>query len=122
MEKKEVFFVGVNSGPELRRDILETMKNCIENLQSYERLKSLKDEKVHVIAKLRSNLKQISGLIRDVKSELPKTGLRSLPKKPVEEVEVKEVKEPKVVAPKATELDKLTADLNDIESKLSSLA
>ncbi len=120
-EDNELFFVGIDNNAELRRNILESVKFSIENLQSYEKLKGIGDEKIKNTARLRSLLREISSLVNDMKDELPKTGLKAKPK-PKEVRLVKQVEKKVVVkAETASELDKLDKELRDIESKLNSI-
>lgn len=125
-EDNGVFFVGIGSSADLRRNILESVKDCIENLQTYEKLKEIRDEKVICTAKLRGLLRDISGLVNDMKDELPKTGLKAKPRPKEMKQEVKEAEksERKMIAKpqRASELDKLDRELRAIESKLNALA
>ncbi len=44
-EEKEVFYVGVTDPAELRKDILESIKDIITVLKTYENFKSVREEK-----------------------------------------------------------------------------
>lgn len=125
-EDNGVFFVGIESSADLRRNILESVKDCIENLQTYEKLKEIRDEKIRCTAKLRGLLRDISGLVNDMKDELPKTGLKAKPRPKETKQEVKEAEksERRMIAKpqRASELDKLDRELRAIESKLNALA
>ena len=122
-EDKEVFFVGIYKSSDLRRNIREALKYSIENLQSYEKLIALRAEKDKNTSKLKGILRYISGLVNNIKDELPKTGLKAKPKPKEVKKEVKKIKR-EVVADikKVSELDRLEKELMDIESKLNSLA
>lgn len=125
-EDKGIFFVGVDCSADLRRNLLESVKSCIENLQTYEKLKEIRDEKIKCTAKLRGVLRDISGLANDMKDELPKTGLKARPRPKEIKQEVKEAEKAErkaIVKPqRVSELDKLDRELRAIESKLNALA
>lgn len=126
-EEKELFFVGVRNPIELRRTMLESSKEIIEDLQKYERLKALRAEKAKQIEKLRTIVKEINRLVAKLKAELPTTSLR------IEEMPQK-LKKPEMVKPKKTakeikaepkkeltELEKLESELDAIEQRLSGI-
>ena len=126
-EEKELFFVGVKNPIELRRTMLESSKEIIEDLQKYERLKTLRAEKAKQIEALRTIIKEINRLVVKLRAELPTTSLRieeiktpqklKNPKKDIKEK--KEIKaEPKK---ELTELEKLESELDAIEQKLSGI-
>lgn len=120
--EQDVFYVGIYDKVNLRRNILESLKYGIENLQSYEKLKEITEVKEEKLDKLRRNLKDINSMINDMKDALPKTGLKAKPKpkkkvKKIEAVKKKVIEKPK----KMSELAKLENDLKDIEGKLNGL-
>ena len=127
MAKKEEdpLFVGITSGDDLRKNILECSKDILESLKDYERFRSKREEKLRLIQKLKDDLKQISRLVGKVKTSLPtvkETGI----KKPVAKKAEKPIKKEipiKVEKPREkTEIEKLEAELDDIEKKLRSLS
>ncbi|MEA2038162.1 MAG: hypothetical protein U9O94_11750 [Nanoarchaeota archaeon] len=126
MPKKEEnpLFVGIENNSELRRNLLECSKGILESLKSYESFKSAKKEKHRLIEKFKSNVRDISKLINKLKTAMPKVKEVGI-KKPGKKV-VKKEENPlpaKVEGPKEkTELEKLEAELNDIEGKLNTLA
>ena len=125
-----MFFVEVNQSEEVRRNILESLKDIVENLQRFEKFKSIREEKFKSIVKLRADIKELSRLDSSLKAVLPTTKLRiNLERKSVNKKSrrapmrtKKEVSEIETESPKPeTELEKLGAELNAIESRLSSL-
>ena len=54
MAKKEEdpLFVGITNADELRRSVLECSKDILESLRSYEKFKSLKEEKLNFACKI----------------------------------------------------------------------
>ncbi|MBW3013377.1 hypothetical protein KY325_04240 [Candidatus Woesearchaeota archaeon] len=121
-EEKEVFYVGVTDPAELRRDVLESIKDIITILKTYENFKSVREEKAKQTLKLKDLVAQITLLINKLKRELPKTRIRAKPEKEIKAIERKEeVKMVQVPRKKMSEIEKLEAELTDIEKKLSLL-
>jgi hypothetical protein len=139
-EKEEVFYVGVKDPIEIRRSILESSKEMVQYLQRAERFKQVRAEKEEQIASLKETMKQISTLVRKLKSSLPKTKLRAELHKHEEIVKKEEVEKviaeaqkkaeampKKESAPKkqekpTSELEKLEAELSEIESRLTKMS
>ena len=65
-------FVGVTSGDEVRRSILECSKEILESLKEYEKVKSVRAEKVKLINQFRNDVKGISRSITSLRARLPK--------------------------------------------------
>ena len=129
-ESNGLFFVRIKEPNEVRRNILETLKEIVEVLQRFEKFKHLRHEKLEQINKLRIQLKDANKMLGSLRLKLPQTNLRAMPirensqpKKPHHK-KGKKVKTAEEKAPKkeATELEKLEAELSAIESKLKSLA
>ena len=128
MAKKEEspLFVGITNGSELRRDILESSKEILESLKEYERFKSTRDEKLKLINQFRDDIKGVSRLINQLRANLPK--IKDLPKAKEPEIKLSKTKQPKKEEKsrfeprQKTELERLEDELNEIESKLNSLA
>ena len=121
------YFVSVNSPENLRKNILEASKDLLEGLARYERFKSVRQEKLESIRKLRLDLKHTATLISRLKSHLPTVEVampaapKIAPRKAPEKIEKKAEAAPRKAAPKTTELEKLEAELDDIERKLGGL-
>jgi len=129
-EEEQVFYVGVKDPVELRRTILESSKELVEYLQRAERFKKLRQEKADQIEKLKTIMAKITSLTRKLKTLLPKTKLRAqlhkhekkVMKKAAAEKRAKSKQEvPKEVKRPATELEKLESELNEIESRLTTM-
>ena len=120
----EAFFVQIKEPSEVKRNILETLKDILQLLQQFEKFKHLRHEKLEKIQKLRSLIRVTNKTLGILKSKLPQTSLKTIAPKPVQKHErkpaAKKEKTPKEDAQKKhkTELDKLEAELNVIESKL----
>ncbi len=120
----EIFFVEVKEPSEVKRNVLETMKEILELMQQFERFKRLRHEKLLKIQKLRSLVKDTNKIFGVLKSKLPQASFKTMTPKPVQRHErkpaAKKEKTPKEDAQKKhkTELDRLEAELSAIESKL----
>ena len=130
-QSDELFFVQVKDPNEVRRNILETLKEIVEVLQRFEKFKHVRHEKIEKINHLRVLIKQANKILGDLKAKLPQTNLRAmvakeisrLPKKTHHKGKKKIIEEKTDKAPKRemTELDKLESELSAIEGKLKSL-
>ena len=134
-EEGSVFFVGVRDPIEIRRSLLESSKEILQYMQRAEKFKEVRKEKAVQIAKLKDIMKQLNKLVKNLKAGLPKTGLRAKMPKVVAEPNKKkaskkkakkevltELPEVKVEEPKEmSEIERLEAELGEIEGRLSKL-
>ena len=120
-----MFFVEVNQSDEVKRNILESLKEIVENLQRFEKFKETRKEKIENIEKLGKIMREINKVVPRLKEALPETKIRA--KKVIKEkgkgAVVVEKKTPEEVAKRkpATELQKLESELTEIEDKLRGL-
>ena len=137
-QDSELFFVEVKDPGEVRRNILETLREILNVLQRFEKFRGMKQEKLEKIQNLRILVRQANNILRHLKSKLPQTSLRAAPvreipkqirqvyhkKKKKEKVakEVKTEKQVKMPKKEMTEIEKLESELNAIEGKLKSLS
>lgn len=129
-EDSQLFFVRIKEPVEVRRNILETLKEIVEVLQRFEKFKQLRHEKLEKINKLRALLRQANRMLGDLRGKLPQTNLRAAAAReaPVHHAHHKKKKKPKASGQKEpqkkelTQVEKLEAELSAIESKLKSLA
>jgi|TARA_B100002003_G_C14147363_1_gene551786 hypothetical protein len=137
MKEEEVFFVKVKDPNDVKKNLLESLKDIVENLHRFEKFKAIREEKLENINKLRENIKELTKLNSKLRSALPETKLRIALKK-AKEVKKKRHKVSKKVfkkepvekiekAPKAekqrplSELEKLETELSAIEGRLGNL-
>jgi len=132
-ETKEIYYVGVKDPIEVRRSVLESSKELVQYLQRAERFKKVRVEKAAEIVKLKQTMKEISSLIKKLKAALPKTNLRTklgrhekeakakAIQKTIKEIPVAPKKEVSKEKPQ-TELQKLEAELAEIESNLTKMS
>ena len=131
-QSNELFFVEVRGPEEVRRLILETLKEILQVLQKFEQFKHIRHRKLEHINKLRSLIKDANKMLGNLKAKLPQTSLRASivkekkaqaqkahhKKSKKKMLEAKQEKPPKK---EMTELDKLESELNAIESRLKGL-
>ena len=129
----ELFFVEVREPNEVRRNILETLKEIVEVLQRFEKFKHTRQDKLDKINKLRGLIKDTNKLLGNLKDKLPQTNLRATAVRETprhtkkthhkKSKKGKSAEEKSEKAPKRemTEVEKLEAELNSIENKLKSL-
>lgn len=133
MVKKEqeshLFFVRIKDPVEVRRNILETLKEIVEVLQRFEKFRQLRHEKIEKISHLRVLLRQANKMLGELRGRLPQTNLRAAVSReaPAHKAhhKKKKAKASEEKAPEKkelTEVEKLEAELSAIESKLKSLA
>ena len=117
-KEEDIYFVGLTNQEELKRKILESSKGLLESLKSFEDIKNIRKEKKDNIENLKKITKETSLLIRKIKSYLPKVHpLMKQKFKKTEEIVVKEERPADI----PSQVDRLQAELDDIEKKLNSL-
>ena len=128
MKDKHVFYAGVHSPRELRKDVLVSQKALIDCLKKFEHLRQLRAEKELRIVELRKLLSALKIVSGQLKSRLPANAIKMAPKaKPMPEIEYapapvrKAPAQRKPTAPARTKLQILEDELAKIESKLSSI-
>ncbi len=129
-EKAPEFMVQLSDPKELRKEVLETIREIIIFMQGYENFRKIQEEKVKLFSQLKSEIRAISSLVdNNLKKNLPKGKLKEVaaPKRVVEEkeepeeepeVEEKAPAPQKVVPVPKSELEELEDQLNDIEGQL----
>ncbi|MBS3101639.1 hypothetical protein J4204_05925 [Candidatus Woesearchaeota archaeon] len=129
-EDSGLFFVQIKEPAEVRRNILETLKEIVEVLKRFEKFRHIRHEKLQKIQHLRVLIRQANKTLGVLKAKLPQTNLRATvvreaqPRKIHHKKKKKEKHAEPEKAPKKemTEAEKLEAELNAIESKLKNLA
>lgn len=89
------YFVRVDDGKNVRRQILESSKLCVYLLKQEHRLAEIRRHKQAIIAHLRNELKELTFLLGSLEKELP-----VLTKKQLKELNPGAFKTPKKVAKK----------------------
>ena len=127
--KESPIFVGIPTPETLRRQLLESSKEFLIMLKKIEDLKKNQEEKQNLMIKVQSLLKEIKSLVSKLKKKLPSPAItkvvNSSKKKEtssmssIEPISVKQVS--KKSKKPMTELEKLEAELEMIESKLQTI-
>ena len=135
-EHEPEYMVQINDPKNTRKSILESLREVIIFMQSYEKFKKIQEEKVATFAKLKTSVREINSLIeKEIKGYFPKgklavvsppeEGKKAKEEAPkVEEAEkspTPEVAPPIKVKKTKSELDELEAQLKDIEGQLRTM-
>ena len=128
----ELFFVQIPEPLEVRRNILEILKEILSTLQMFEKFKEIRHRKLENIHNLRMLLRQANRMIGDLKGKLPQTDLKAvvvkeakphaekdMKQKPSQTQSSKQEEKPK--KKNLTELERLESELSAIEGKLKNL-
>ncbi|MBN2422689.1 hypothetical protein JXB41_05650 [Candidatus Woesearchaeota archaeon] len=109
------FFVGVTNPLDVRRNVLESSREMIQTLQSYEKIKKIRESKVRRIQQLRTVIRELDLLFSKLKSSLPKTHLRAKVAESVSSSKVKSSDSTKQM----TELERLEEQLKEVEQEIA---
>ena len=125
----EMYSVEIKESANVRREVLESLREIIGILQRFEQFKHIKHEKYEQIQKLRLLMRQANKLIGNMKSYLPAANFKVAAPEPKEApVQAKSSKKDKKkgkdkpARKPMTELDRLQAELGAIEGKLRQLS
>ena len=126
----ELFFVEIADPSEVRKNLLESLREILEVLHRFEKFKHMRHEKLERIHKLRLSLRQANKLMTLLKSKFPQTNLKpttmkSTVQRPAKKDDGKKQGAKPEEKPKKkpmTELEKLESELSAIEDKLKNLA
>ena len=118
----ELFFVQIREPSEIRRSVLESLKEILELLQRFEKFRHIRHEKLVKIQKLRVLMRDTNKLIGELKSKLPQTSLKGVVVKEESRQANKPAKKKEEHQPKKnkSELERLESELSAIEGKLKS--
>ena len=128
--------VQVSDPKNVRKDLLEALREIIIFMQGYEAFRKIQEEKIAVFTQLRDDVKGLNNLVDNkLRRLLPKGKLAGMVKRPAPRAEVEEKEEmeplpapkaqPKMAMPKpepqqqeSNDLDELESQLREIESRL----
>lgn len=118
--KEEGFYVGIEDPVEVRRNLLESSKEIIHDLQRYEKLKMIKGQKKEAMDKLKKKIAEINVLIAKLKSIVPESKIEKIA--PLQERVPQTTKKVTKEQPRRkTEIEKLNDELRRVEEKLKKL-
>ena len=75
-EEKSMFFVELREPNEVRRNILESLKEIVENLQRFEKFKDMRADKLAHIEKLSKIVKDINKMVSTLRGTIPQAKIR----------------------------------------------
>ena len=119
-EKEDGIFVGVKDPLRVRKDILESSRDVLDGLKSYESFKQVREEKRMLFEQLRSDARSISLLIGRLRGELPQL---KVPPAKVEKAK-EQPKQGGVAVEKAkpaTEVQRLEEELAQLEEAVQKM-
>ena len=119
-EKEDGIFVGVKDPLRVRKDILESSRDVLDGLKSYESFKQVREEKRMLFEQLRSDARSISLLIGRLRGELPQL---KVPSAKVEKAK-EQPKQGGVAVEKAkpaTEVQRLEEELAQLEEAVQKM-
>ena len=125
----ELYFVEVTEPDEIRRHMLQSLRDILGTLQKFERMYARKNEKLAKIQRLRELMRESHKLMGVLKTRLPQTNIKphferhvqkEAKEAPKEEKKPKAKEQPKSPK-KMTEMERLEAELSAIEGKLKQL-
>ncbi len=129
-EQEPQFMVQIADPKMLRKDILESLREVIIFMQSFEKFRQVQEEKVATILLLKDDLKELNNMANQLRRYLPRGKLRPLglqaavremprmEERPRQAPVVRREGPPAVREPLQSELDELESQLRDIERQL----
>ena len=131
-EKEPEYMVQVNDPKNARKNILESLREVIIFMQSYEKFRHVQEEKVRLFSELKVELKVLNSLLTGkLKFYFPQGKLRAITGEAEDKYEdheeatyMKSKSAPEAGGPSPAvhhELDELESQLKDIESQLQSI-
>ncbi|MEM4396998.1 MAG: hypothetical protein QW757_00050 [Candidatus Woesearchaeota archaeon] len=111
-------FVGIPEPIDVRRNLLESSKDLIKCLQTYDKLEAIREQKLKYFKEMKRVSSELDMLVNRLKQKLPQT-IRKLEKK-----ENKKIVEENLIKPNKklkSDLQKLEEQLQLIEEELRSL-
>jgi hypothetical protein len=118
---KELFYVGVRDPTEVRRNLLESSRELVVFLKTYENFKRIRIQKVEEINKLKLLINQISRTINKLRRDLPKTKLREKSEETIKKGGERRIVKMPVKVKAMSDVERLESELTDIEEKLKLL-
>jgi len=112
--KEESNYIGIGNPVDIRRDILETSKYTLRNLQLYEDIESLITQKNETISKFENEILELKKLITKLKKIFPKNKIKSNLKK-------EHKKKINITNSKIIDTSEFEKELNTLENEIESM-
>ncbi len=132
-EKNPEYMVNIQDPKNLRKDVLESLREVIIFMQGYESFRQIQEEKVAMFTKLKKEVSELQLLVNNkLRKYLPQGKLRAVSREEYirEEPKVEKVEivpkaappvEPVEEEPAPSDLEQLEGQLRDIERELQGL-
>ncbi|TKJ17479.1 hypothetical protein CEE44_03010 [Candidatus Woesearchaeota archaeon B3_Woes] len=125
MTEEDTFYVGVNDSANLRKELLGCSKEAIYILKNYDKINSIRKDKIEKIIELQKILGEIKKLNNILRERLPSEKVRAkslkTKKRVVKKTTIKKII-PNVVPKKQdNEIQQLEGELSEIENRLSNI-
>ena len=121
----EQFFVGIHETRDLRRNVLESSREMVHTLQSYEKIIEIREEKLRRTKQFKTVIEELKLLVSKLSQAMPRVQVRQPEPKKMTRSSRKRRKERRVVPKKKEEeileLKKLEEELSAVEGKLSQI-
>ena len=91
-EDKEQFFVGIHETRSVRRNVLEGSREMVHVLQSYDKVKAIREEKQRRTNQFKTVLEELKLLVSKLNQAMPKVQVRTPKPKVVKVAKRKSVK------------------------------
>ena len=120
-EVKTQVHVQIKKSEVLRKDLLESSLKCMELIQFYERLRSLRKEKNNLISKFKTLIGEINTLVQQLDfQELPEIEVSVKEQKKIKQ-EVKEKTKPNTIEVPRKARTQIESEIDEIRAKLENL-
>ena len=120
-EVKTQVHIQIKKSEVLRKDLLESSLKCMELIQFYERLRSLRKEKNNLISKFKTLIGEINTLVQQLDfQELPEIEVSVKEQKKIKQ-EVKEKTKPNTIEVPRKARTQIESEIDEIRAKLENL-
>jgi hypothetical protein len=121
----EEFFVGLHNAMDVRRNMLESSRDMIHTLQSYQKITEIRQEKMKRVAQFKTISEEIKMLVNKLNKSLPKVQVKEIEVRAKETFDKLPKKESRTefsrTGSEKSDLEKLEEELAKIEGRLSKL-
>lgn len=114
-------YVGIEKPIEVRKEVLETSKSLLKNLQDYEDFKTLRKERIKIQKVFEENIEELKKLISETKKALPQVEINKTENKNTSKNSKKSTTKQKTKKEKPKEVKMLEEELKGIEDELQNL-
>lgn len=94
-EREPEYMVQINDPANLRKDVLESLKEVILFMQGYEQLRKIQEEKVMLFTKLKADVRELTLLVETkLRRNFPKGKFKPMPREEMHESEEQQSEDP----------------------------